>query len=104
MLRHIKKIDTFGRNIIFVFLGTSLANVLNLLYQLLLAHNLSSIDFAGFSSLLAIATLFSSPLVTVQTAIAKYTAEFNAHNQAQKIQALLASLIRKTLFLGVVTF
>ncbi|MDD4895039.1 MAG: oligosaccharide flippase family protein, partial [Candidatus Omnitrophica bacterium] len=71
---------------------------------LLLAHNLSSIDFAGFSSLLAIFTLISSPLTTLQTAIAKYTAEFNAHNQAQKIQALLASLIRKTLFLGGITF
>lgn len=104
MIKYIKRIDTFGKNIILVFLGTSLVNVFNLLYQLLIAHRMSGIDFAGFNSLLAIFILISSPLTTLQTAVAKYTAAFNAQNQLKKIKALLSELIRKTLPLAMITF
>ena len=104
MLKYIKRIDTFGKNIILVFLGTSLVNVFNLLYQLLIAHRMSSVDFAGFNSLLAIFTLISAPLTTLQIAVAKYSAEFNAQNQIKKIQALLSNLIRKILPLAIITF
>ena len=100
----IKKIDAFGKNIILVFLGTSLVNVFNLLYQLLIAHRMSGIDFAGFNSLLAIFTLISSPLATLQTGVAKYTAEFNSQGQIKRIKALLSELIRKALPLAVITF
>ncbi len=104
MFKHIKNIDAFGKNIILVFLGTSLVNIFNLLYQLLIAHRMSGVDFAGFNSLLAIFMLISSPLTTLQTAVAKYTAEFNAQNQIKKIRALLSELIRKTLLLAIITF
>ncbi len=104
MVKYIKRIDTFGKNIILVFLGTSLVNVFNLLYQLLIAHRMSSVDFAGFNSLLAIFTLISAPLTTLQIAVAKYTAEFNAQNQIKRIQALLSNLIRKMLPLAIITF
>lgn len=104
MLKYIKRIDTFGKNIILVFLGTSLVNVFNLLCQLLIAHRMSGVDFAGFNSLLAIFMLISSPLTTLQAAVAKYTAEFNAQSQIKKIQALLSNLIRKILPLAIITF
>jgi len=104
MLKYIKRIDTFGKNILLVFLGTSLVNLFNLLYQLLIAHRMSGVDFAGFNSLLAIFTLICAPLTTLQTVIAKYTAEFNAQNQIKKIQALLSELIRKMLPLAIITF
>jgi len=104
MFKYIKKIDAFGKNIIFVFLGTSIVNAFNLLYQLLIAHRMSGIDFAGFNSLLAIFTLISSPLATLQTGVAKYTAEFNSQGQIKKIQALLSKLIRKALPLAIIIF
>lgn len=104
MIKYIKRIDTFGKNIILVFLGTSLVNVFNLLYQLLIAHRMSGVDFAGFNSLLAIFTLISAPLTTLQIVVAKYTAEFNAQSQIKKIQALLSKLIRKILPLAIITF
>ncbi len=104
MAQYIKNIDSFDKNIILVFLGTSLVNVFNLLYQLLIAHRMSGPDFAGFNSLLAIFMLISSPLTTLQTAVAKYTAEFNAQNQIKKIQALLTNLTRKILPLAIITF
>ena len=104
MIKYIKKIDSFGKNIILVFLGTSLVNIFNLLYQLLIAHRMSGPDFAGFNSLLAIFMLISTPLTTLQTAVVKYTAEFNAQNQIKKIRALLSNLMKKILPLAIITF
>ncbi len=104
MLKYIRKINTFDKNIIIVFLGTSLANVFSLFYQLLIAHRMSAANFAGFNSLLAIFTLVSSPLTTLQVAVTKYTAEFNAQNQIKKIQAFLFNLIRMILPLAVINF
>lgn len=103
MIEYIKRIDTFNKNIILVLLGTSLANVLALLYQLLIAHSLSSVDFAGFNSLLAIFTMISSPLTTIQTAVVKYTADFNAHGQIEKVKSLLFNLFKIILPFAAIT-
>jgi O-antigen/teichoic acid export membrane protein len=103
MIKYIKSIDTYGKNIILVFLGASLVNFFNLLYQLLIAHRLAPADFAAFNSLLSILMLFSVPLGTLQIAVAKYSAEFSAQNQIKKIQVLLSSLLRKTLVLAIFT-
>ena len=104
MWKLIRNIDTFSKNIIFVFLGASLVNVFNLLYQLLIAHRMSPADFAAFNSLLSIFMLISAPLTNLQTAVAKYTAEFNARDQAKKIQILLSRLTKKILLPAFITF
>jgi O-antigen/teichoic acid export membrane protein len=99
-----KKIDSFNRNIIILFLGTTFANFLNLLYQLLIAHRLSASDFAAFNSLLSIFVVFSSPLSTIQIAVVKYSAEFNAYSQFNKLKFFLSDLLKKTLILAIFTF
>ena len=98
-----KNIDAFNKNIIIVFVGTSVANFLNLLYQLLIAHRLSASDFAAFNSLLSIFLVISSPLGTIQMAVAKYSAEFNARNQLSKLKFFLSDLFKKTSILAVFT-
>ncbi len=95
------KLDTFSKNIILVFCGAFFAGFLNLLYQLLIAHRFSPPDFAEFNALLSLLTLVSAPFITLQTAVAKYTAEFNAHNQVGKVKGLLSNLLRKTGILSV---
>ncbi|MBM3252288.1 MAG: hypothetical protein FJZ11_05890, partial [Candidatus Omnitrophica bacterium] len=99
----LKNIDAFNKNIIIVFVGTSVANFLNLLYQLLIAHRLSAADFAAFNSLLSIFLVISSPLGTIQMAVAKYSAEFNARNQISKLKFFLSDLFKKTSILAVFT-
>lgn len=84
---------SFNKNILFVFLGTSLVNFFNLLYQLLIAHRLSPVDFAAVNSLLSIFMLISAPLATFQTAIAKYSAEFNARGENEKIRVLFRKFL-----------
>lgn len=105
MLKYIKNnIDTFSKDIILVFLGTSLVNLCNLLYQLLIAHQMSNVDFAAFNSLLSIFMLFSAPLATLQISVAKYAAEFNVQSEAGKIHALFSCLMSKILPLSLFTF
>lgn len=103
MQNPLKNLDQFGRNIIIVFIGTSLVNFLNLLYQLLIVHKLSVSEFAAFNALLSIFIVISSTLGTLQLAVAKYCAEFNAQNQINKAKFLLSSLFRKTIVLSLLT-
>ena len=104
MLTKLRKLDRFTRNIIFVFAGSSLANFLNLLYQLLIAHKLSSQDFADFNSLLAIFMIISNPLGILQLAVAKYSSDFNARGESDKVKALISGLFKKSVVLALATF
>ncbi|MDI6605595.1 MAG: oligosaccharide flippase family protein [Candidatus Omnitrophota bacterium] len=104
MIKKLRNIDTFSRNVIVVFAGASLFNLFNLLYQLLIAHQLSPAHFAAFNSLLSVFIIICAPLNTIQMAVAKYAAEFRARDEASKINFLLADLFRKFLILGVLTF
>jgi len=104
MLNKFKNLDHFSKNIILVFAGTSLANFLNLMYQLLIAHKLSASDFAAFNSLLSIYMLIAAPLGTLQIAVTKYTSEFNARNQVAKIRFFLSDLLKKSSILAISTF
>jgi O-antigen/teichoic acid export membrane protein len=96
--------STFRKNIILVFLGNSLLNFFNLLYQLFIAHRLNPVDFAAFNSLLTLFILIANPLNTLQFATAKYTAEFNAQNQEQKIRVLLSAILKLSILLAVLLF
>jgi len=104
MLSKFKKIDPFVRNIIIVFAGASFANFLGLLYQLFIAHRFSPSDFAAFNSLLSVYTLIAAPLSTLQAAVVKYGAEYNARNQHGKLQCLLRGLLKKTFLFSLATF
>jgi O-antigen/teichoic acid export membrane protein len=69
----------------------------------LIAHKLSASEFAGFNSLLSIFMVISSPLTTLQTAVAKYSAEFNARSQIAKLKFFLSDLFKKTSILAIST-
>ncbi|TBR18469.1 hypothetical protein EPO66_01430, partial [bacterium] len=98
------KPDKFTKNIILVFAGTFFGSFLNLLYQLIIAHRLSPIDFASFNSLLAIFMMISAPIGTLQSAVAKYSSEFAARNEVKKTEVLLSCLLEKVFLLAVATF
>jgi len=100
----IKGIDIFSKNIILVFLGTTLANILNLFFQMYIAHRLIPTDFAAFNSLISIFVLLSSPLTTLQAAVAKYSSQFYALNEDNKMRVLLSGLLKKASGFAIVTF
>jgi O-antigen/teichoic acid export membrane protein len=104
MIRYLKRLDTFSKNILLVFLGTSLLNIFSLLYQLLIAHALSAADFASFNSLLVIYMLISAPIGNLQPVLTKYVAEFNACGKTKKSETLLVLFLKITIVLGALTF
>ncbi len=97
------KIDSFTKNIIILFLASSLSNLFNLICQLLIAHNLNPVDFAAFNSLLALYMIISSPIGTIYPVVTKYIAELDAHNQAGKIRFLLSRLLKRTSVIALLT-
>ncbi|MCU0652565.1 MAG: oligosaccharide flippase family protein [Candidatus Omnitrophica bacterium] len=101
MFTRLKKLDVFSRNIIIVFSGSCLVNFFNLLYQLIIAHRLTAIEFASFNSLLAVFMLVTTPFGTLQMALTKYIAGFNARGEPTKIKFLISDLSRKVIFLSV---
>jgi O-antigen/teichoic acid export membrane protein len=90
----------FKGNVIFVLAGSMLGNVFNLLCQLLLAHRLVPADFAVFNALLSIFTVVFAPLSTLQTAVVKYTADFNSKNEFDRIRGLLSGILKVVLALA----
>lgn len=104
MWNNLKNLDHFTKNILIVFAGNSLGNFLNLLYQLLIAHKLSASEFGAFNSLVSIFIVLSAPLGTLQIAVAKYSAEFNALHQIDKLKFLLSDLLKKAFLLAGLTF
>jgi len=105
MLKKLKSsLDDYAKNIVLVFTGTTVMNFFNLFFQLLIAHKLTAADFAAFNSLLALFAIFSSPLVTLQLAVTKYSCDFHAQNQISKLKFFLSDLLKKSLLLAGATF
>lgn len=104
MLKKLKVIDTFTKNSLIVFLGTSLVNLSNFLFQPLVAHRLLASEFSAFRTLVSVFMIISAPLVAVQIAVAKYSAEFNAQQQIAKIDFFLSSLFKKMIIFASITF
>src|SRR3989338_995764 len=99
-----ERIDSFNRNILIVFAGNSLVNFFNLVYQLLIAHNLTAANFAAFNSLLSIFMMISTPLSTLQLALAKYCAGCSAQGLGSKVRSLCSGLLKKAVLLAAATF
>jgi O-antigen/teichoic acid export membrane protein len=104
MLEKLKNIDAFTRNIVIVFAGSFLLNLSYFFCQLLLAHAISPADFAAFNTLTAIYMIVATPLTTLQTAVVKYGAEFNAQKQPEKIRSLFSFFLKGTLLLALLHF
>ncbi len=102
--RILSRFDSFTKNVVFVFFGTSLANCFNLLYQLFIAHYLLPEDFAAFNSLLSIVMIVATPVVLLQTGVAKYTSEFAALKRHDRVQMLISFLFKSSIAVGLVTF
>jgi len=104
MLEKTKFRDGFARSVFLVLAGTSLVNFFNFIYQVLIAHYVSALEFAAFNAILAIYLVVSTPLSALQTAVVKYCAEFNADSQAGKVKAFLSRLSAIIAVLAVATF
>ncbi|MBN1914164.1 MAG: oligosaccharide flippase family protein, partial [Candidatus Omnitrophica bacterium] len=98
MLKKLRNTDTFAKNVIVVFIASSLSNFLNLLFQLFIAHKLTASDFAAVNSLISLFMLIYAPLDTLRLTVIKHISEFRASGSLSKIRFLLSSLTRWIFF------
>jgi len=104
LLDKIRNLDRMTKDMLFVFLGASMGNFFNLLYQLFIVRKFSPADFAAFNTLLAILTLFSTPMATLAQSITRYVARFNARGETDKIILTINKFSKLTFSFGLVLF
>jgi O-antigen/teichoic acid export membrane protein len=79
----------FVRQTVLMFIGISLFNFLNFLYNLFMVRYLSPIDYGHLNSLLAFFMVISVPANTVQTAITRFVSPLYAQGEYGHIKGLL---------------
>ena len=93
--------DKFLKNNILMFLSTSIANFVNLLYQLLIVRKLSVANYGIFNSLLSVFVIISLPLASLATMITKYASSYNNTGERTKADFFLFVLLRHMFVLGI---
>jgi O-antigen/teichoic acid export membrane protein len=84
----------FLRDAGIVVLATTLANVCNLLFQLFMVRNLEVGEFGALTSLFSFIMIFSVPCFSLQTVVAKWTAQFRAKGETERIRLFFWDLAR----------
>ena len=102
-LDKIKK-DKFLTNSLIFFIGSFLVGFGNYLYQFLMARMLMVEVYGELQSLLAILTVTSVLTGAISTVLTKYTADFKAKDQLNKIYTLFLLFTKKILTVAIIFF
>nr|MQY69337.1 oligosaccharide flippase family protein [Bacillota bacterium] len=97
-------IGSFERQITFIFVATTLANIGSFLFHGYMLRHLSPPDFGILYAMLALLMIVSIPAMTIQTVITKYVSHFKAHNQYGKIRFLFLHSLKKLSLYGGIGF
>lgn len=84
--------NKFLKNSVIIFLSTSLVNVANLLYQILVVRKLSVANYGAFNSLLSVFTVISLPVASLAAMIAKFVSSYNNTGQRKKADSFLSAV------------
>jgi O-antigen/teichoic acid export membrane protein len=102
-LDKIKK-DRFLTNSLILFCGSLLVGFGNYLYQFLMARMLMVEVYGELQSLLAILTITGVLTGAISTVLVKYTADFKAKDQLNKIHSLFLLFTKKTSTVAIIFF
>ena len=72
-----------------VFVGASIVNVLNYLFQLIMARMLSPVEYGILIALFAVFNIFVIAASSINTVVAKFTTIFRTKNELGKIKYLI---------------
>lgn len=102
----IKKItsDELLKGSIILFLTFNIFNVLNFIFQFLMARMLGPAEFGIFASLMTLLYFMALPSESIQTIISKYTSGFNSQKKYGKIKNLLMKSLRKGIIASLILF
>lgn len=85
-----------------LLMATLACGFFNYLFNMLMARVLQPANYSIMSSLFSLLVIISIPVATIQTVIAKYSADFRAKEQIESIRKLFTSSIKRTFFLSLV--
>jgi O-antigen/teichoic acid export membrane protein len=83
----------FVRQTVMMFIGISLFNLFNLLYNLFMVRYLPPIDYGQLNTLLALFMVISVPATTVQTAITRFVSPLQVQGEYDHIKRLLRHFV-----------
>ena len=89
---------------IILSIGMMAANVSNYVFHLLMGRFLGPVDYGNLAVLIALLYLIMVPTLTIQTALAKYSADFYAQESYSKIHFLLRYVNQRLFVAGVIIF
>jgi O-antigen/teichoic acid export membrane protein len=87
-----------------MFIGISLFNLFNLLYNLFMVRYLPPVDYGQLNTLLALFIMISVPAATVQTAITRFVSPLQVHGQYGRMRGLLRHFLMVTSVIAFLLF
>jgi len=86
------------------FVGTMVVNVGNFFFHLMMSRMLDVKTFGEFEALISLMYIISVPAATLMTMVTKYSSEFHAADEKEKIGLLFTRFTKVLLFWGIVLF
>jgi len=83
-----------------VLIGSSVVNILNYAFNLVMGRILGPAQFGKLASLFALVVIMEVPSITLTKLVAKYAAEYKAKNQINLINDLFKLITRYSLAIG----
>lgn len=83
-----------------LFIGGSIVNGANFLYHFFMGRILGPAEYSVLGAVIAIIHIFAVPLYTIQSTIAKFTADYKSSNKEAKVASLYSKSLKKVIKLG----
>lgn len=93
--------DRLLKDSLLVFLAGGMVSFVNMLYQILMARNLSLTDFAVFTSLLSILMVMAVPAAGIRTMVLKFVSSFDGSGKKREIKPFFFMISKRVLIFGI---
>jgi O-antigen/teichoic acid export membrane protein len=103
MIRKIFSNELVRSSLILMIL-LNIGNGFSYLFQFVMARLLGPADYGILAVITGVVAIFSIPSLSIQTVVAKNTAQFNAYNKISKIKGMFVSLIKKLSIYSFIVF
>ncbi|UCD56387.1 MAG: hypothetical protein JSV16_11185 [Candidatus Hydrogenedentota bacterium] len=94
-----KKDDVFDEGFLVVIVG--LGNAFNFYFHIYMSRNLGPEGYSALNSLLSLLFWIAIPMITVQTTITKFVAQFSARSENAKVRRLFLECLKRV---GILAF
>jgi len=94
IFKHLNKNDSLLKHSIIVFIGSTIVNILNYLYQLFMGRALGPSDYGTLGALFSILYIVTFSFGAIKTVVMKFTSKYYAKEDYGKIKGLFLKSMR----------